>query len=154
LRLAAPPNLALHFASTTRTMIPAAQHAASFSGSTRLCPPQHHASVFPSTQPLRAHYHQTASHNSAHTPLLHLLRPAPMHHHLPAASSRFATSAAVARGTTAADTSPQGPGMAAAPLAAGPSPALLLVQQAGIQIPQYCCGCGVKLQQVEPENSG
>jgi hypothetical protein len=28
------------------------------------------------------------------------------------------------------------------------------VQQAGIQVPPYCCGCGVKLQQVDPEAPG
>jgi hypothetical protein len=29
-----------------------------------------------------------------------------------------------------------------------------IVQQAGIQVPPYCCGCGVKLQQVDPEAPG
>jgi len=63
--------------------------------------------------------------------------------------SSFATSAA----REVADASPQGPGVTAtAP--PKPSSPLAMVQQAGIQIPQYCCGCGVKLQQVDPEGSG
>jgi len=66
--------------------------------------------------------------------------------------SSFATSAAA---KSSADTSPQGPGVAASAATMPKSTsALATVQQAGIQIPQYCCGCGVKLQQVDPEGSG
>ncbi|KAF5839741.1 hypothetical protein DUNSADRAFT_18743 [Dunaliella salina] len=73
----------------------------------------------------------------------------PLHQLCPPMLSSFATSAA----KEVADASPQGPGVTAtAP--PKPSSPLALVQQAGIQIPQYCCGCGVKLQQVDPEGSG
>ncbi len=34
------------------------------------------------------------------------------------------------------------------------APALLMKLQSSMQLPQYCCGCGVKLQQQDPDAPG
>lgn len=102
----------------------------------------------------RAHPQHHSSTQQHSTPLF----PPPLPR--PSAASPCATHAvrlvhtAAARGAGAIDTSTQGTGVAAPAPKGVPSPALALVQQAGIQIPQFCCGCGVRLQQTQPEATG
>lgn len=93
-------------------------------------------------QPAEVHRAPLAAHVVGHTP------PSQQHHLRPqhAGVQLCPRRCSVVAMSTAAASAQQPP----ADGEAAPPP----VQPVAVQIPQYCCGCGVKMQQADPEAPG